>query len=122
MLQITHWVTLSWLLSPHIPEDIVNVRLLQGSRPLTPERVWEQPFLLPLGVNWRAKPGPGVVCVEGEPQHHHHPAHVPPPPHSRRPLLTSAWAGDQGEPLRQGGLASEKEAHANLDLPKLGAS
>lgn len=45
------------------PKDIVNVRLLQGSRPLTLDAVWEQPFLLPLGVNWRAKPGPGVVCV-----------------------------------------------------------
>lgn len=82
LLQITHWVTLSWLLSPHIPEDIVNVRLLQGSRPLTLEHVWEQPFPPTTGCQLESKARAQGWPVGGEPQHHHHPAHVP-PPHSR---------------------------------------
>lgn len=61
-----------------------------------------------------------MVCVERELQRHHHPAHLHPPPHSRWPLLTSARAGDQGEPLRQGGLVSEKEPRANLDPTQAG--
>lgn len=58
--------------------------------------------------------------MEGEPQRHCHPAHLHSPPHDHWPLLTSAWARDQGEPLRQGGLVSEKEPHANLDPTQAG--
>lgn len=58
--------------------------------------------------------------MEGEPQRHHHPAHLHSSPYDHWPLLTSAWAWDQGEPLRQGGLVSEKEPHANLDPTQAG--
>lgn len=89
-----HWVTPSWPLSPHAPGDVVKIRLLEGSRTLTPERVWEQPFLLPLGCQLESEARPrGGLCGEGASAS---PPPSPPPPTSPQPLAIADLSPGRG--------------------------
>lgn len=84
LLQVTHWVAASWPLSPHAPGDIVKIKLLEGSYPLTSECVWEQPSLLPLGCQLESEARPRGGLYGGGASASLPPS--PPPLTSPRPL------------------------------------